>query len=54
MCSGWFWEEREERPACGGSWVYAEPVRFELKYIAGIETYRRREFIGFRLAIETD
>ena len=51
LCDGWFWEEKSERPVCGGSWVYANPMQFEMVFLAGIAEDRSTNFIGFRLEL---
>lgn len=51
FCDGWFWEERQQRPVSGASWVHAEPVRFENRYLWGTSADQRMDFVGLRLVL---
>jgi predicted Ser/Thr protein kinase len=51
LAAGWFWEEEGERPVCGGAWVYARPIHFELEFMGGCHETAARSFYGLRLEL---
>ena len=54
FCRGWFWEERAQRPVCGGSWVNGDPRRFQSNSQWGAKETDAFEFVGFRLELVPD
>lgn len=51
LCDGWFWQERQQRPVYGGSWVYGERDRFAMRSVWGSESSGIHEHVGFRLIL---
>jgi len=54
FCDGWFWKEKEQRPAVGGCWAYGDPAQFKANYVYGIPSNFASALIGFRLAVKEE